>query len=126
MKYPLILIEEKSNHIALYMEASYLTDQLEAIDVENNEYRVYDSQGQIISLGVKIFKHKLLGFITAEKEKIFLRGSSQFDIRALEKHIRRFLMERSSNTATELQSFTLSDLMPMLKENAEIFGQAKI
>ncbi len=57
MKLPLIVNEHGS--IDFFRSAEQMTSYLEAIDVKNDEYVVYDSEGRLVELGVERIPKRL-------------------------------------------------------------------
>ncbi len=91
MKYPLILTETKSPHISLYDSKESLERQVEAVDIENEEYKLYDSEAQIINLHTDKRTRRILGFIPVQNEKIRLEETNTFNSHSLQRAIIEYL-----------------------------------
>jgi predicted transcriptional regulator len=123
MRFPLILTETRSTHIAVYKSKAAILRQIEAIDVENQEYTLYDSDAQVIDMQVQRLQIRKFGILRFTDENIHLSESHTFDPEKMKILISRYLAEESriALKAHDHKALSLEALIDLLIKNAEIY-----
>lgn len=70
---PPILVSD-SGDIQVFADESELANELEAVDVKENAYAAYDSEGRRLTLGTRRGTRRILRFITAPVERVVIVG----------------------------------------------------
>jgi hypothetical protein len=74
IKPPIVIVDRRGNDINIHASIEDAQLHLEAIDVKNNEYTAYDSEGRLLALDVVIDKTSILfGFFQTSVERVRIR-----------------------------------------------------
>lgn len=111
IKLPIIIDEH--GDISIFLSVAEACDYLEPIDVKNNEYSAYDSEGRCLKLGIASEPTKGLFGRPSNKEKIQFNPSSVTDSSGLSLKLRLFLEKIGNPVSVET---TLAELVKILKE----------
>lgn len=70
IKTPIIVVDRRGDDLSVYNSNEDAESHLEAVDVKNNEYRAYDSQGQLLALEIFIKKKPIIFGLYKKKEEL--------------------------------------------------------
>ncbi len=116
-----IIVAEGQN-IEFFKDIDYMLSYLEANDVKNGAYQVYDSDGQELDLIVEEVVQKLFGgLVKIEKERLTLqvKDSDNIKIQADElkgKLINSLMSLRKQTNENDLKSMSLKQLIEIFVE----------
>ena len=110
IKLPIIIDEH--GDISVFMSIAEASDYIEPIDVRNNEYLAYDSEGRCLELSIESEIIKGIFNRSINQEKVQITASSVTDSCNLSIKIRLFLEAIGNSVSTKA---TLPELVKMLK-----------
>ena len=83
IKPPVVIVDRRGNDINIHASIEDAQLHLEAIDVKNNEYRGYDSEGRLLALDVVIDKTSVLfGLFQTSVERVRIRQAEDEPLHA--------------------------------------------
>lgn len=78
IKQPIIVVDKGGYDLRIYASTEALDSHLEAIDVKNNEYEAYDSEGRVLTLGVYWKKTPILfGLFNSDIERVVIQSAEE-------------------------------------------------
>lgn len=118
MKTPLILVEKAGPEITIFQDRSAVEAYVEATDVENDEYALFDSDGQKLMITATTERTKILGFIPAEDEKIEVTETNVADTRSLKEYALAYLAKHNRLPKHADEDTPTNIIIDLIKRNA--------